>query len=103
MLELNRDSFNELISGPLPALVDFWAPWCMPCKIFGPVLANLESEFAGRVTFAKLNTDNYGDLAAKYDITSIPAVILFKNGEPVERMVGISPRREILDMLEKHI
>ena len=72
MLELSHDSFLTLIEGETPTLVDFWAPWCMPCRVFAPVLEDLSDELDGQVEFAKLNIDDHPDLATKYGIASIP-------------------------------
>lgn len=103
MLELNHDTFTDLIHGETPALVDFWAPWCMPCKVFAPVLEELSDELDGRVAFGKLNIDDFADVATEYGITSIPTVILFKNGRPAAQMVGVRPKDDVLKTIEQSI
>ena len=103
MLELSRDSFHTVLEGENPTLVDFWAPWCMPCRIFAPALEELSDELDGKVDFAKLNIDDYPDVAAQYGISSIPTVILFKEGKPVTQMVGVHPKDKVLGTIKVHI
>lgn len=103
MLELNHQSFAEQIKGKTPALIDFWAPWCMPCRMLAPVLEELSDELDGRVDFAKLNIDEFPDLATKYGISSIPTLILFKDGNPVTQMVGVQPKGKMLDAINAYI
>ncbi|MCB1169443.1 MAG: thioredoxin [Leptospiraceae bacterium] len=82
-------SFDELIQKhELPVLVDFWAPWCGPCKMVAPVLQELAGQWKGRITIIKINTDEKPDIAARFQITGIPTLILFKNGQPVHRISG---------------
>lgn len=103
MTELDNKTFRDLIAGETPSLVDFWAAWCMPCKIFAPVLEELSDEFDGKVNFAKLNIDDFGAVAQEYGIVSIPTIILFKSGKPVEQLVGVRPKEEVARMLEKSL
>ncbi len=103
MLELSHDSFLTLIEGETPTLVDFWAPWCMPCRVFAPVLEDLSDELDGQVEFAKLNIDDHPDLATKYGIASIPTIILFQKGKPVTQMVGVQPKDKVLGTIKAHI
>ena len=83
---------DEVLRADGPVLVDFWAPWCRPCKAIRPLLEELESEHGGRVAFAGLDIDSYPEIAARYEVLSIPTVMLFEGGEPRETVVGARPR-----------
>jgi thioredoxin 1 len=84
-------------------LVDFWAPWCGPCRLVGPVVEQLADDYRGRVQVGKLNVDDNPQTAMKYRVMSIPTVILFKDGEPVETMVGAAPKNAYQARLDKHV
>jgi len=93
---VSDNNFNdEIISSPLPVLLDCWAPWCGPCRTVGPIIDQLAKEYAGKVKFAKLNVDENPDTAAKYNIMSIPTMLLFKDGKVVNSFVGALPKAEI--------
>jgi len=96
MRELDAAGFDAAIAGE-PLLVDFWAPWCRPCKALEPILAELEQT----VPVARLNVDDHPGIGARYDVLSIPTVILFSGGSPVASMVGIRPRAHFEDWLSK--
>jgi thioredoxin 1 len=83
---------REVLAAELPVVVDFWAPWCRPCKAVRPVLEQLEAESAGRVAFAGVDIDENPELASRYDVLSIPTVILFDRGQPRQSLVGARPR-----------
>ncbi len=83
---------DEVLRAERPVLVDFWAPWCRPCKAIRPILEQLEQDAAGRVELAALNIDEHPEIAARYEVLSIPTVILFEGGEPREAVVGARPR-----------
>jgi len=91
MRELDRASFDAAIADG-PVVVDFWAPWCRPCKAIGPILEELEAAASGRVAFAKVNVDDYPEISGRFEILSIPTVILFAGGEVQQRVVGVRPR-----------
>jgi len=89
ILNLDTNSFQSAVSGSTPVLVDFWAPWCGPCKAIAPILEDLSTELAGKLQIAKVNVDDNGDLAAKYGVRAIPTLLLFKNGAVAEQFVGM--------------
>jgi len=87
----DADFEQKVLKSDIPVAVDFWAPWCAPCRVVGPILDKLAGEFDGRLTIAKVNTDEEGVWASKFGIQGIPTIILFKNGQEVDRMVGSRP------------
>ncbi len=104
IVHLDEDTFDERIrKTPGPVLVDFWAEWCAPCKIIAPALEQLAGEIAGRVTIAKVNVDENGDLTNRFGIRSIPTLVLFKGGRVVEQAIGALPKEHIRRLIEKHL
>lgn len=97
---LTDSNFKDEISSGL-VLVDFWAPWCAPCRMLGPIIEEVAGEVEG-VTVGKLNVDENPQTAQEYKIMSIPNVILFKDGEPVETLVGLRPKEAYLEAIENH-
>lgn len=95
--EANFD--DEVIGSDVPVLVDFWATWCGPCQLLGPVIAEIAKEQEGRIKVGKVNVDEEGALAAKFGIMSIPTVMVFKNGEVTATSIGYKPKEEILALL----
>jgi thioredoxin 2 len=91
---------DEVERSPLPVLLDMWAPWCGPCRMIAPVLEQLARELAGRVKVAKLNTDENPRTQARFNVRSIPTLLVLKNGREVDRLVGAMPKQEILRRLE---
>ncbi|MHB0866843.1 MAG: thioredoxin [Thermoleophilia bacterium] len=90
---------DEVIKSELPVLVDFWAEWCAPCRMVGPVVEEIAGEYAGKVRVGKLNVDTNRETAARYDIMSIPTVILFRKGEIDRQVVGAMPKETMLSEL----
>ena len=103
-MELTDKTFNEIIAeGDRPVLVDFWAEWCMPCRVVGPTVDQIAEEYQGKVAVAKFDVDQGQQTAAKLGITAIPSLILFKDGEPVDRLTGVNSKETIAEMIEKHL
>jgi thioredoxin 1 len=104
MLEitLTKENFEaEVLQATMPVLVDFWAPWCGPCKVVGPVIAEIAQEYAGRVKVGKVNVDEQPDLAQEFGILSIPTMKFFHAGQAVDELIGAAPKDMIVGKLEK--
>ncbi|NLC11223.1 MAG: thioredoxin [Firmicutes bacterium] len=103
-LEIGDADFNrEVLEAEGPVLVDFWAPWCGPCKMVAPVVEELAKEFAGKVKVVKVNVDENTDSPSRYSVMSIPTLILFKDGQALETMVGFKPKDELADKIKAHL
>ena len=102
--ELTASTFDETIgSATEPVLVDFWAEWCGPCKMIAPILDEIASEQAGKLTVAKLNVDDNPDLARRFDVMSIPTLILFQDGEPKKKLIGAKGKGQLLEELSAYL
>jgi thioredoxin 1 len=104
IVTLTSSTFDETINGAsTPVVVDFWAEWCGPCKQIAPILEDIAKEQAGKVTIAKLNVDDYGDIAGRFGVMSIPTLIVFHNGEAAKRLVGAMPKGRLMEELSEFL
>jgi thioredoxin 1 len=94
---------QEVLTSDIPVLVDFWAPWCGPCRMVAPIVDELSAEFDGQVKVVKLNVDENPEIASEHQIRSIPTLILFKDGQSVDRVVGALPKSTLASTLEKYL
>ena len=102
VLELTDDNFAEqVLNADVPALVDFWAEWCMPCKMIAPVVDEIADEYAGKIKVGKVDTDSSRDIAMKFGISAIPTLILFKNGEVAKKFVGLQQKSDLKTALDE--
>jgi len=102
IVELSDDSFKDFV-GKDYAVVDLWAPWCGPCGIIAPIVEELSVHYKGKIKFGKLNVDEYPPISKEYKVMGIPTLLMFKNGELVDRIVGALSRERIKEKLEKHL
>jgi len=101
LVTLTSGNFTaEVVNSSVPVLVDFWAPWCGPCRMVGPIVDEIAEELAGKVKVCKVNVDEQGELAQKFGVMSIPTLIVFKDGKVAKTSVGSKPKQAILDMLK---
>lgn len=106
MVEVTDSTFQKEVieaSKKMPVVVDFWAPWCGPCLMIGPILERVEKDYKGKVKVVKLNVDDNQEMAQQHEIMSIPAVKLFKNGEVADEFVGVQPEHTIRGWIDSHL
>lgn len=104
VFEITNDNFKEsVLENDQLVLVDFWAAWCGPCRMIGPIVDELATEYEGKALISKCNVDEQGDVAAQFGIRSIPTLLYFKNGEIVDRVVGAVPKTVLKEKLDNHL
>ena len=102
--DFSDDNFKaDVLDADTPVLVDFWAPWCGPCKLLGPTIEELANDYSGKVRVGKMNTDENPQTSTSHQISAIPTVMLFKGGEVVERFVRVTPKDKFAVALDKHL
>lgn len=99
-LNISDSNFDAILSEGLPVMVDFWAPWCGPCRRVSPIVEELAGEYEGKIRICKCNVDENDAIPMKYSIRNIPTILFFKNGELVDRLVGAVPKQEIEDKIK---
>lgn len=103
-IEVTDATFEaEVLKADLPVLVDFWAAWCGPCKMIAPIVEELAKDYVGKLKVCKLNVDENNQTAAQFGIMSIPTLMLFKGGKPVERLIGYMPKAKLVEKLSPHL
>lgn len=100
-LKITRENFeNEVMKSNIPVLIDFWAPWCGPCQMMGPIIEQLAEEYVGKAKVGKVNVDEEGELSQAFGVMSIPTIVLVKDGKVVKQAVGARPKPEVEAMLQ---
>jgi thioredoxin 1 len=101
MINVDQNSFEKtVLNSQMPVLVDFWAPWCGPCKAVAPIVEELANEYKGKIEFAKLNVDDAPFIASKYGVMSIPTIMVFKDGKPMQHAIGYQPKEQLKKLLD---
>ena len=101
-VEVTEQNFDQdVLQSSTPVLVDFWAPWCAPCRRLAPLVDELAEEYDGKVSFKKLNTDQSPSIAQRYGVFSIPTLLVFKDGQPIKQVVGLRPKRDLKQNLDE--
>ena len=100
-INVNKNNFNqEVLNSDKPVVMDFWAPWCGPCRMVGPIIDELATEYEGRVTIGKMDVDNNNDVVAQFGIRNIPTVLFFKDGKMVDKVVGATAKDKFVEKIE---
>ena len=101
-LKITRENFeNEVMKSNIPVLIDFWSPWCGPCRMMGPIIEQLAEEYEGKAKVGKVNVDEEGELSQAFGVMSIPTIVLIKDGKVVKQAVGARPKAEVEAMLQE--
>lgn len=103
IVQISDDTFNNEVESSSTVLVDFWAPWCGPCKMIAPVLEEIDGEVGDKLKIAKLNVDDNPESASKFGVMSIPTLIIFKDGQPVDKVVGFQSKDALKSVVSKHL
>lgn len=104
VLELTDENFaSQVLESDEPVLVDFWAPWCGPCKLLSPTIEQIADDYQGKARVGKINTDVHRQVAMEHQVSALPTIILFKNGQPVERVVGLADKQKLSSAIDSHI
>jgi thioredoxin len=101
--QVTDQDFDTVVQGGKPVLVDFWAPWCGPCRIIGPIVEELAPNYEGKAVIAKMNVDDNPGIAQRLGVTSIPTLMMFKNGKLVDRVVGAMPKSELQKFIDRNL
>jgi thioredoxin 1 len=101
--QIGDTDFDNVLNGGKPVFVDFWAPWCGPCRIVGPIVEELAPSYDGRAVIAKVNVDDNPGVAQRYGVTSIPTLMMFKNGKLVDRIVGAQPKGALQQFIDRNL
>lgn len=101
--EITDNNFESLLNGGKPVFVDFWAPWCGPCRIIGPIVEELAPNYDGKAVIGKLNVDDNPNVAQRFGVTSIPTLMMFKDGKLVDRMVGAAPKNALQSFIDRNL
>ena len=101
--QITDSDFDSVVNGGKPVFVDFWAPWCGPCRIIGPIVEELAPSYEGRAVIAKMNVDDNPQVAQKFGVTSIPTLMMFKEGKLVDRLVGAAPKTALQQFIDRNL
>lgn len=101
VINITSENYEDILNSESPVIVDFWATWCGPCRMIGPLIESLAEKYEGKTAVCKLNVDENPDIATQYKIMSIPTVLVMKNGEVLDKAVGVRTKEEYQDMIEK--